>query len=73
MQRKCSYIIQLASELKKHTKLIKENYIDPFRAAPLLRVHTENFNVTLVGSQENQVRSHLGGLAHFSCEYIIFL
>ena len=46
MQRKCSYIIQLASELKKHTKLIKENYIDPFRAAPLLRVHTENFNVT---------------------------
>ena len=38
----------------------------------LVRVHMRNFHLTLVGSRQNQVRSLLGGLAHFSYERIIF-
>ena len=37
---------------------IKENYIPPCRADPLARVHMGNFHHTLVGSRQNQVRSH---------------
>ena len=33
----------------------------------------ENFHLIDAGSRQNQVRSHLGGLAQFSYEYIIFL
>ena len=43
---------------------IKEHAIPPCRAGPLVRVHMENFRLTLVGFRQNQVRSHLGGLAH---------
>ena len=52
---------------------MKENSIPPCRTGPLERVHMENFHLTLVGSCLNQVISHLGGLAHFSYEDIIFL
>ena len=38
----------------------------------LARVHMGNFHLTLVGSRQNQVRSHLGGLALFLYEHIIF-
>ena len=33
----------------------------------------ENVNLAYVGYRQNQVRSHLGGLAPFSYEHIIFL
>ena len=54
--------------LKNKTKLIKETFIPPCRTGPPPRVHKENFHLALVGSLQNQVRSHLGGLAHFSYE-----
>ena len=54
-------------------KLIKENSMPLYQAGPLARVHMEYFHLTYVGSRQNQVRSHLGGLAHFSYEHIIFL
>ena len=50
-------------------KLIKET-IPPCQADPLVRVHMENFHLTFVGSPQNQVRSHLNGLAHFSYEHM---
>ena len=58
--------------MKSKTKLIKENAIPPCRAGSLACVHMESFHLTYVGSRQNQVRSHLGGLAHFSYEHIIF-
>ena len=58
--------------LKNKTKLIKENSIPPCWAGPLARVHMENFHLAWVGFPQNQVRSHLGGLARFSHERIIF-
>ena len=45
---------------------IKEHSVPHCRASPLARVHNENFRLTQKGSRENQVRSHLGGLAQFS-------
>ena len=42
MQSKYSYIIWLTSE----KNLIKENYIPPWQAGPLARVHLENFHLT---------------------------
>ena len=70
MQNKCSYIIW---HLKSKTKLIKENTIPPCWAGPLARVHMKNFHLTYVGSRQNQVRSHLGGLAYFWYKHIILL
>ena len=56
--------------MKNKTKLIKENSILPCRAGPLEHVHIENFHLASVGSQQNEVRSHIGELAGFSCEHI---
>ena len=52
---------------------IKKNPIPPCWAGPLARVHMKNFHLTWVGSRQNQVRSHLGGLAHFLYEHIMIL
>ena len=52
---------------------MKENPFPTCRAGPVGRVHMENFDLTWVGSRQNQVRSHLGGLALVLYEYIIFL
>ena len=71
MENKYSYIIQTSQKKKK--KLIKENSIPPCWAGPLVRAYIENFHLTLVGSWQNQVRSHLGGLVYLSYEHIIFL
>ena len=70
MQNKCSYIFLI---WKKTTKVINQNSIPPFWVGPLVRVHLENFHLTLVGSWQNEVISHLGWLARFSYEHIIFL
>ena len=51
-------------------KLIKENSIPPCRAGPLAPVHMENFHLIKVGSRQNQVRSRLEGLPHFSYEHV---
>ena len=59
--------------LKNQTKLIKENFITPYRADPLARVDMEHFHLACKGSRQNQAISHLGGLAHFPYEHIIFL
>ena len=61
-------LILFNEHLKK--KLIKENFILFYRAGPPVRVYMENFHLTLVGSRQNQVRSHLGRLAYFSYEHI---
>ena len=53
--------------------MIKENYIPPWRAGPLARVYMEKCYLTLVGSRQNQVKCHLGGLTHFPNEQIMFL
>ena len=60
---------------ERKPKLIKENSIPPCRAGPLAPVHMENFHLIKVGSRQNQVRSRLEGLAHFSYErvFISFL
>ena len=60
----------LTSEKKK---LIKENTVTPYRTGPLALVYMENFHLTWMGSQQNQLESHLGGLAHFSYEHNVFL
>ena len=54
-------------------KLIKENTVTPYRTGPLALVYMENFHLTWMGSQQNQLESHLGGLAHFSYEHNVFL
>ena len=64
-------IAMLKSNLEKIPKQnismrIKENSIPPCSSGPLARVHMENFRLTWMGSRQNQVRSHLAGLAHFS-------
>ena len=50
----------------------KEKSIPPCRAGPPAHVHLTNFHLTLVGSRQNQVRSHLGRLAPFSYEHAKF-
>ena len=52
---------------------IREKFIPSCRAGPLAHVHLDSFNLSWVRSQQNQVLSHLGGLAHFSYEHIMFL
>ena len=59
--------------MKNKAKQIKKIFIPLCRSNPLARVYMENFNLALVVSRQNQVRFHLGGLAHFSYEHIIFL
>ena len=66
------YLIIIWKKKQKKT-LIKENSIRTGRAGTLARVPTENLHLTLVRSRQNQMRSQLGGLAHFSYEHIIFL
>ena len=51
---------------------MKENSIPPCRAGRLMRVLMENFHLAWVRSRQNQVRSHLGGLARLSYERIVF-
>ena len=59
--------------ISKHTHMrFKEKSIPPCRAGPPSHVHMTNFHLTQVGSRQNQVRSHLGGLAHFSYEHAKF-
>ena len=41
MQNKSSYLINIWKK-----KLIKENFIPPWGASPLARVHMENFHFT---------------------------
>ena len=53
----------------KIKKLVNKNSIPPYRADPLARILLESFHLTKVGSQQNQVASHLGGLAHFWFEH----
>ena len=52
---------------------IKKNPILPCWAGPLARGHMKNFHLTWMRSLQNQVRSHLGGLAHFFYEHIMIL
>ena len=52
---------------------IKKNPILPCWAGPLARGHMKNFHLTWMRSLQNQVRSHLGGLAHFLYEHIMIL
>ena len=47
----------------------KQKSIPPCQAGPPGNVHMTNFHLTWMGSPQNQVRSHLGGLAHFSYEH----
>ena len=66
---KCDQIrsfLRIWSHLLK--KSLMENFI--FCAVLLARVHMENFHLAYVRSRQNQVRTHLGGLARFSYEYI---
>ena len=51
----------------------KEKFIPPCRTGPPAHVHMTNFRLTYVGFRQNQVRSHLDGLAHFSYEHASFL
>ena len=52
---------------------IKKNPILPCWAGPLAKGHMKNFHLTWMGFLQNQVRSHLGGLAHFLYEHIMIL
>ena len=59
--------------IPKKRMRFKEKSIPPCRAGPPpAHVDMTNFHLTYVGSRHNQVRSHLGGLAHFSYEYANF-
>ena len=49
---------------------IKENSILPCQTSGFACVLMENFHLTQVESWQNQVRSHLGLLAHFSFEHM---
>ena len=65
----------LKSNLERIRKMrmrFKEKSIPPCRAGTPAHVHMTDFHLTYVGSQENQVRSHLGGLAHFLYEHAMF-
>ena len=65
----------LKSNLKRIPKIrmrFKEKFIPPCWAGPSANVHIANFRLTYVGSRQNQVRSHLVGLAHFSYEHAKF-
>ena len=50
----------------------KEKSIPICRAGPPAHVLMTNFHLISVGSRQNQVRSHLGGMAHFSNEHAKF-
>ena len=58
--------------MKNKTKLIKENSTPSCGAGPIARIHVENIRLAYVRSRQSQVRSHLGRLARFSYECIIF-
>ena len=65
----------LKSNLERIPKIrmrFKEKSIPPCRAGPPAHVHMTNFHLTYVVSRQNQVRSYLGGLAHFSYEHAKF-
>ena len=62
----------LKSNLERIPKIrmrFKEKSIPPCPARPPSDVHMTNFYLTQVGPWQNQVRSYLGGLAHFSYEH----
>ena len=61
----------LKSNLERIPK-IRMRFILPCWAGPSANVHMTNFLLTYVGSRQNQVKSHLGGLAHFSYEHATF-
>ena len=52
---------------------ITEISIPLCQAGPPMRVHMKNIHLTWVGSWKNELRSHLGGLAHFLYKHIMFL
>ena len=52
---------------------ITEISIPLCQAGPPARNHMKNIYLTQVGSWKNQLRSHLGGLTHFSHRRIMFL
>ena len=65
----------LISNLERIPKIrmcFKEKSIPPYWAGPSANVPLTNFLLTYVGSRQNQVTSHLGGLAHFSYEHAKF-
>ena len=62
-------------EFGKNSKILlrfKEKSIPLCRAGPPAHIQMTNFHLTWLGSRQNQVRSHLGGLAHFSYEHAKF-
>ena len=64
----------IIKNIKRKKKTSENNKTDPnLPGWPSCACSYGNFHLTLVGSRQNQVRSHLGGLAHFSYEQIIFL
>ena len=67
MQNKCSYIIYLTSEKNK----LNKRKLYPTLPGWSTCVYGK-FSSHLSGIRQKQVRSLLGGLAHFSYEHIIF-
>lgn len=73
-------LAMLKSSLEKNSKAEHvDTSIPRCRAGPLACVHLENSHLNLVGSRQNQVLSHLGGLGwvtshmNTSCFYKRFL
>ena len=65
----------LKSSLERIPKIrmrFKKKSIPPCWAGPSANVHMTDFLLTSVGSRQNQVRSHLDGLAHSSYEHAKF-
>ena len=65
----------LKSNLERIPKIrvrFKVKFIPPCLAGPPAHDPMTNFYLTKVGSWQNQVRSNLGGLAHFSYEHAKF-
>ena len=65
----------LKSNLERIPKIrrrFEEKSIPPYWAGRSANFHMTDFLLTYVGSRQNQVKSHLGGLAHFSYEHAKF-
>ena len=65
----------LKSNLERIPKIrmcFKEKSISPCWDGLSANAHMTNFLLTYVGPRQNQVRSHLGRLAHFSYEHAKF-
>ena len=65
----------LKSNLERIPKIrmcFKEKSVSPCWDGLSANVHMTNFLLTYVGPRQNQVRSHLGQVAHFSYEHAKF-